>query len=331
MTIVPGSLIGFALVLVATTWAASALLGGALLAMRPRLRRLGPRAERRAASIAIALPVALGTLLAVGLAGFSVVGPWFGFADHCLDHGHHLHLCLYHGGAWSSQWWAVSSTAGLVALLGVGLTRTLHDAWSTCRRLRAVRAVSSEEILSDGTVIVRSPSRQPFCFTAGLFTPRIYIGSAALDQLAADEQAAMLAHERAHIAFGDVWRGSALSVLALLGAPGLAGAALRLWHEAGERLCDRVAAESLGSPDAVASAIVAFARAPVCGVGCAFVPRPAHVVERVEALLMDGPRGDAVAHRFAITAISAVLGAAVASAVLADPLHHAIETLLGSL
>lgn len=330
MTIELGSLIGFALVFFVTAWVASALLGGALLLGRARLRLLGPRAERRAAAIAIVLPAALGALLALGLAGFSVLGPSFGFPDHCLDHGDHLHLCLHHGAAWSSQWWAVSLTAGLGALLAVRLARAAHAAWTTRRRLRAVRAVSSERVTPDGTIVVCSPSRQPFCFAAGLGTPRIYVGSAAFDRLDDDEQAAMLAHERAHIAFGDVWRGSALSALALFGAPGFAAASVRRWRDAGERLCDRVAADALGSPETVAAAIIAFARAPASRFGCAFVPHPAQVVDRVEALLGDAPRGDRVARRFSAAAAGALLSAAVAAAVLVDPLHHAIETLLGS-
>ena len=327
----PGSLIGFALVWVVTTWLTSAGLAGWLLRARDRLRRMGPRAERRAASIALALPVALGAVVTIGLAGFSLLGPSFGVADHCLWHDHHLHLCLRHGTAWLTHSWTVALTAGLAALLVVRVARAAVRWWNTARRLRALRAVSCERAMPDGTLVVCAPSRQRFCFTAGLRTPRIYIGSATLDQLRRDEQRAMIAHERAHVAFGDLWRGSALSMLALLGAPGLAASALRAWRDAGERLCDRVAADTVGSPEAVASAIVAFARVPACSTGYAFLPHPAQVVERVEAVLGDAPRGDRAARRLGATAALALLGFAAFAALLADPLHHAVETLLGHL
>lgn len=331
MSLEPGGLIGFVLVFVVGTWATSALLGGALIAARAPLRRRGPRAERRAASIGIVLPVALGALLAVGLAGFSALGSRFGVADHCLDHPHHLHLCLYHGAAWTSQWWAVSFIAGLGALLAVRVARALHAAWAASRRLRALRAVSTVRHLADGTAVICSPSRQPYCFTAGLVRPRIYVGSAALEHLDDAEQAAMLAHERAHIAFGDVWRGNALSVLTLLAAPWFGAALLQRWSDAAERLCDRVAADEVSGPESVASAILAFARGPVCHLGCAFVPRSASVVDRIEAVLGDTPRGDRTARRFAVSAAAVFTAVGVAAIGLADPLHHAIETLLGSL
>ncbi len=326
-----GSLIGFALVFVAVTWASQAVLVGGLLAARERLRRLGPRAERRAASIALALPVALGVAASIGLAGFSLLGPALGAPDHCLEDGHHLHLCLRHGADWTAASWGVAVTAGLGALLVVRVSRGVADAWRASHRLRILRAVSSERLLADGTTLVCAPSRQPFCFTAGLRTPRVYVGTATLARLGDDQQTAMLAHERAHVAFGDLWRGTVLSALTVVGAPVAATLALARWRDAGERLCDRVAADAIGSPETVASAILAFARAPACTTGFAFVPHPSHVVDRVEALLADAPRGDRTARRFGVAAVAALGCAVVGATLLADPLHHAIETLLGSL
>jgi len=331
VTIELGSLIGFALVFVATTWLTSTLLCACLLRGRARLRARGPRAERRAASIALALPVAVGAALTTALAGFSVFGPSLGFADHCLEHGHHLHLCLRHGAEWLTRWWAVALIAGMGALLAARAVRAVHGWWRIASHLRAVHTVSSDHVLADGTLVVRVPSRQPFCFTAGLLSPRIYLGSATLDHLDDAQQSAVVAHERAHVAFGDLRRGSVLSLLALFGAPGLAASALTVWREASERLCDRVAAAAIGSPTTVASAILAFARAPACSAGCSFVPRCDQIADRVEAVLGGSAIGDPAARHLVATAAAAFLSIAVAAVALANPLHHAIETLLGSL
>jgi beta-lactamase regulating signal transducer with metallopeptidase domain len=325
-----GALIAFALVFFMTTWLASAVLCAAMLRGRPWLRRRGPQAERRAASIALTMPVAIGVALTASLAGFSMLGPSFGFADHCLAHEHHLHLCLQHAAQWTTRWWAIALVAGVGGLLAARVARLLQHWWTVSGHLRDLRAVSSEHAMSDGTVVLRAPSRQPFCFTAG-WSPRIYLGTALLDRLDDQQQAAVVAHERAHVAFGDLRRGKVLSICALAGAPGLAASALAAWRNAGERLCDRAAADAVRSPVTVASAILALARTSAPAIGCSFVPRRDQVADRIEAVLGNPATGKPTARRLGAVAATAFLGLAIAAVGLADPLHHAIETLLGSM
>jgi Zn-dependent protease with chaperone function len=326
-----GSIVGFALVFIATTWAISALLSGWLARSAARLRQVGPRAERRAASIALALPVAIGAALTAILIGFSLLGPTFGTLDHCAAHLEHLHLCIRHGAEWLSRWWATALAASVAALVVVRIAHAAHDSWTARRHLHSLRAVSSERILGDGTRVICAPSPRPFCFTAGLWAPRIYISTTTLDQLDAPQQRAVLAHERAHVAFGDLWRSRVLSILALLGAPVLAAATLRAWHRASERLCDRVAADELDSPATVAEALLAFARAPASPMRCSFVHEPDQIAERIQAVLGNADTGERAARRLRAVAISAFLLLSCAAVALVHPLHHTFELALGSL
>jgi hypothetical protein len=117
-------------------------------------------------------------------------------------------------------------------------------------------------------------------------------------------------------------------LLALLGAPVLARRALVMWRSATERVCDGRAAAEVDAA-AVASALVALARvgnAPAVGVAFA---SPAGVVERVEALLAPLPTGELMARRIARGLWLSLTACALAAALFADPLHHALETLLG--
>lgn len=53
--------------------------------------RLHPRTRARIYVLGAALPL---VVAAIVLAAILVPHTWFGLPDHCLSHGHHLHLCL---------------------------------------------------------------------------------------------------------------------------------------------------------------------------------------------------------------------------------------------
>ncbi|MBA3457038.1 MAG: hypothetical protein H0T42_28375, partial [Deltaproteobacteria bacterium] len=95
-----GSLAGFALVFVVTTWTLSAAGVLALSRAQPWLRRVGPMAERRAAETAAIVPVLLGMIAVATLLLQSTFG-----VDHCAAHGHHAHLCVTHGTQWIERTW----------------------------------------------------------------------------------------------------------------------------------------------------------------------------------------------------------------------------------
>ena len=139
----------------------------------------------------------------------------------------------------------------------------------------------------------------------------------------------MIAHERAHIQQGDVWREAALSALSVTGAPIVAGRALAAWKSATERLCDQIAAHSIGDAAAVASAMLAMSHSGPAS-ACAFTPRHDQLTDRVSAVLDETADGDNAATRLSRIATTAFCIAFLAAIALARPLHHALETLLGT-
>jgi Zn-dependent protease with chaperone function len=295
------------------------------------LRKAGPSAERRAAAWAIALPPLLALVVVGLLAGYSAFGAWFGVADHCPEHDHHLHLCLFHGTKWTSQVWAVATVAFLGTLAAVRVIHHAATLWRARLDLRRIAGLS-RHVDSPAGELLLAPASQRFCFVAGLLEPRIFVSTAAWECLDEEERVAMLAHERAHAEQGDPWRRSALGLLAIFGAPLVADHLVARWSRATERLCDHRAASTARGPDPVARALVSLsgirAVRPVVHSTC-FVPTARDLVDRVEAVLAGEGDGRLVARRIGLAAALGTAIVVVAATVLAQPIHHALETLLG--
>jgi Zn-dependent protease with chaperone function len=326
-----GSLVGFGLVLLVASWVGSALLGGALLAFRRRLRRAGPRAERVLASAALVAPPVAAATLVLSLAGLSLAQTTGG-GDHCTTHGHHLHLCLQHGGDWGESTAAVTALLLLGAVTVAGVIRRLRAYRATSGLLREIErhSVSHPDLPPEARLV---PSKSPLCVTAGLVHPRILISTASWALLATDERRAVLAHERAHVEHGDTrWR-FALSLLGALGLPGLGPRLLAIWVHASERLCDWQASFAVEEPTAVAEAPVRLARAsssaqaPRIAETLAFAS-PDALADRVEAILCAEPDGAALGLRAVMALTAATLAYVLVTVLFASPLHHAFETLL---
>lgn len=328
----PGSLLGFGLVFLAVSWAGSALLGGALMATRKRLRRAGPRTERALAAAALIAPPFAAATLVVSLAGLSLVQALSGRGDHCTTHDHHLHLCLQHGGDWSENIAAVVAVLLLGSVVMAGVVRRLRAYSATSGLLREIErhGVAHPELPADVCLV---PSETPLCVTAGIRNPRILVSTSSWALLAADERRAVLAHERAHLDHGDTrWR-FALSLLGAFGLPGIAPRLLAVWGHASERLCDWRASIAVEEPTVVAQALVRLARAastartPRIGEAMAFAS-PDSIADRVGAILDAEPDGAALGLRaLAALAVAAVVHA-LATVLFASPLHHLLETLL---
>lgn len=129
-------------------------------------------------------------------------------------------------------------------------------------------------------------------FTAGWLWPRIYVAHALADRLTAEELAAVVAHEGAHVARRDPLRLSLLRFLALtlFWIPALRRLAADVADEAEIRADDHAAR---GHPLALASAILALAgwRQPYPELGDAvgFADRAALLDRRVRRLAGEEP------------------------------------------
>lgn len=313
------SLVGFGVVFLLVC----AITSCVLASLVPKLARRGPSVERRLAALAALLPLVLAGAVVLILALQSMVG-----IDHCDTHGHHAHLCLQHGMLWAERPWAIAVVAAglaIVAARGIALFASNVRGRVLVARLRAQ--------LPDGARVQLVPSERVFCFVAGLRRPTIYVSTAARETLAPDEWEAMLAHELSHVTHRDLLHRLVLEVLLLFSAP-LAGIVIReRWDAATERLRDADAAERTSS-EAVASALVRMARAQALprrlGAVAAFTATGAQLLAtRVESLLEGAPLGEGNARQLARVVVGSTVATIALALVFAEPLHHALETLLG--
>jgi beta-lactamase regulating signal transducer with metallopeptidase domain len=331
----PESLIGFALVFLLACGVLSSALTCGLALARPWLARLGPAAERRAAEIAASLPILLALVLVAVLVARAGLMP-----DHCTAHDHHAHLCLEHGSGWAELPWVVAFVAlgttmivARLAMLGGVLLRG-HVAVARLRRVsRPVSQPVSQPVGQIDEDVHMVESSRAFCFVAGLYRPAIYTSTAAWQGLAHDEREAMLAHERAHVRGRDLARRAALELLACFAAPFAPRFLRRSWERATERLRDTQAATAVGAPDAVARAIVRLSRLgagrPVPGVAAFPADDGRALAERVQSLLAEQPAGEQAARTLGRAMTGTAVAIGLAAVALAEPLHHALETLLG--
>ncbi len=312
------SLIGFGAVFVLAAWTISAMLGLAVLLGRRRLRHVGPAFERRAIAMAAIAPVAVSIAVVVALL-------WQpGVDDHCPHHTHHAHLCLAHGAAWLDRPWA----AVLIAVAAV--TMLIRLGWvlgSVVRTTLAVARLRRVSTATNGVRLVESP--RSFCFVAGLRRPEVFVSTTAWDALDDRERAAMLAHERAHIQHGDLWRRTAMELLGVLAAPLVPSLLRRAWSSSTERLCDARAVEVVGRVP-VATALVHLCRAAKPQPAFAsFPPTAEALAERVQAVLAAEPMGEVAAGRLGAASVLSMVAFTALALAFAEPLHHALETLLG--
>ncbi len=314
-----GSLVGFGVLAVLLTTMFSVASAAIVALARERLRRAGAAAERRAAAWALVAPVALAVTIVVLLA---IRGS--GSSDHCEGHGHHAHLCLVHGAEWLQRPWAVALAAGsaITMLLRLGVVALRHA--RTKIAIARVRKVAQ----LDGDVRIARSDRT-FCFVVGWRRPEVFVSSRAWEVLSATERNAVLEHEQAHVAHGDLSLRIALDLAGVFSAP-LVGNWLReWWADASERLCDLRAAERT-DPETVASALVKLARAGTPQLlPSGFTPGAEALDRRVRGVLRGGSTGESVARRVAMLGAGLSIGLLAVVAAFAPALHHALETLLG--
>jgi len=322
------SLIGFGLVVITVSMLTSLLLSGALVRFAKRLHEVGPRAGRRAATLAVILPPLIGVIVSGTIAASSLLA-YFAGQDHCLGHGHHLHLCPIHGAQWLSEPWAVAAMAFFGTFVIVRLGQTVWGHVSAQRLARRLRLVGEPIGHYEHTFIV--PSDERFAFTAGVFTPTVIISRAAWDALDVSQRQAVLAHEHAHVRNGDLWKRAILGLLACFGAPILIQNALKLWDIASERVSDHEAARQVGKPSVVASAILRLARTRTTNQvpAVAVFAAACHVEGRIHSLFDHPESGSHAAKKLLIVLVLGVGAVALAVASFSESLHHLLETILG--
>lgn len=103
-------------------------------------------------------------------------------------------------------------------------------------------------------------SEEPLCFVHGVRPSRLVVSRGVLEALSEADLASVLAHEAAHVSRGDPFWRPLGRLAALAHFPGLGERAFRRWLVEQETLCDHIAACRVGSPIAMAEALVRFGR-----------------------------------------------------------------------
>jgi Zn-dependent protease with chaperone function len=303
-------LLALGAVIVPLAWAASA---GSLVLL-PIVRRWSPVARADAAAWLALAPALAALALAAAVATPSVLyGIGLGF-DHCTGHGHHDHLCLWHGAELPAWLAAVGAVAW--AVVGVRFGRVLVG----LVRMERVGAGLAGVARIEGEVHV-VPTSIAVCHTIGVVRPRVFVSRAVVDRLGVASLRAVVAHERAHLSQHHPAWSAALAFAAAFAPP--ASMWLRAWRDAAEEVADDVAAAATDGPT-VADAIVAVARMNL-GRTPGFAFGDSSTERRVTRLLdaRAAPRKSA-----AWAGAVAMLGAALTVVAVAhEPLHHAVEEL----
>jgi hypothetical protein len=241
--------------------------------------------------------------------------------DHCLGHHDgHPHLCLSHG-----DWLPNLLGWCLLAASALTLAWALHRA--STRRLRGRANLDALSLLgaTERPGYTLLDLEQPLAFTAGLWAPRVWVSKGMLDRIGGVGLRAVLAHEAAHARHRDPLRQLLLETAALVLPVPVRKELLTDLGLALERRADEAAAGAIGSRLRVAETLLQAQRMLALRPLAASFFQGSRLEARVTALL--DPPVVAPARRLWPWAIGAVATAAL----LADPLHHGVETLLGFL
>ncbi len=164
---------------------------------------------------------------------------------------------------------------------------------------------------------------EPVALAVGLFRPSIFISRALLEHLGVEGREIVEAHERAHLARGDLWARFLMTVVCGLYPDRVAAALQQALVLAQEQACDAAVANSHSRVEIAETLVRMERRRGVHSHLCAGF-QDADIALRVRALLE--PDFEPIKRSMMRTsAISAVLVSAVFVAL--EPLHHKIEAL----
>jgi len=293
--------------------------------LRQRLMQVAPARRARALLALCVLPA----MSAIGLTALcffpSTLSTLWSGVDHCLEHGDgHLHFCLAHApsSSESSFGWLI---AGIVAA-GL-LLRGLHSFSRMGHAHRTLRQLFHAAVFDHGREVWLVESDVPLAVTIGIRRPRILVSTELLRKMPSELVDAVVEHERAHVRRRDVLGKLVASLLSLLHLPRTRRGLLAALDLASEQACDEEAAVRVGDRLRVAQALLYVQRllqGSTVNLGLAGVAfEGSSVAPRVESLLADAmPPGSSQSARW-------LAAAAVALVLLAEPLHHQTETILG--
>lgn len=310
--------------LVVTTLLAGGLVAAGSQALGftyPRLRgafgRLAPENRAHVLSLMAGLPwlLAFGTLLLTFLPSFITIPGLI--QDHCLPHDHHPHLCLRHG-LWapSGQAWVILAILGFAgSVFWFRFLRRLLDGQRQVRMLlRLAKKAGDFHLL---------PSSKALAFSAGLLRPRTLLSSMVMSSLDEDDLKVLLAHETAHALRRDALRLVVAEAMLMAAPRRMRRMLLDDLSLACEEACDRAALPQAGCPERMAEVLLRVQRLGMVTPAGQPGATGSQLPLRVRALLGDPYPPSPTWTR--------LLWCSPLLLLLADPVHHAAESLLGLL
>ncbi len=213
--------------------------------------------------------------------------------------------------------WVTLITASLLMLRLVQVTT---ESILAMRRIRRLLERSATRTASGRWNV---PYAEPIALAVGLFRPSIFISNAVAEHLGPDGCEIVEAHERAHLARGDLWARFAMTVVCGLYPDRVVATLQQALILAQEQACDAAISNSHSRLE-IAETLVRMERSRGVRSHLCAGFQDADIALRVRALLE--PDFEPLNRSMMRTsAISAVLIAAVFVAL--EPLHHKIEAL----
>jgi Zn-dependent protease with chaperone function len=309
----------------AATSVVVAVLAGAL---RPLLREAAPSLRGDVAFVGGVLPAVV-AIAGTAAAAWPPIGSALGLLpDHCLQHDHHLHVCIIHRAAQHSSLLAL----GAIALAAWALRASLLLRTQLRSRRDALELERLGTTSGAPFPVIEIPGSPRLCHAVGSFRRRILLSESLATQLEPVELRCALAHETAHLNRHDPLAGLVMSSAGLFALPFCLGALQRDYRVAAEQACDDAAACVVGNGVLVAEALVSVARLQRSGAAPRFATEAfgfgQHPLEaRVRRLL----RASGFQQRRALAlplAAGIACGACALALQQASSVHHAVETAL---
>jgi len=292
-----------------------------------RMARRAPRTRAATAALFATAPVALATLLVALCFAPGVVGWATASGDHCAKHPEHPHLCLVHPLA-SREPAVAIALASLLAVAGCAATRAARAVARARRDVEHLRT-GRIEALERGVELI--DSRRVFSFATGGPRARILISTALAQAVEPGVLAAVIAHERAHLARLDPWIGAVARIASRAIPRAVREQILGELDLASELACDEAAARDVGDRLLVARALVAVARLASADRGARALFARSFASASIElrvASLLEAPSGVAPARTRAtrwLRRAATALALAALVAIASQPVHHLVE------
>jgi beta-lactamase regulating signal transducer with metallopeptidase domain len=317
----------FVLALVSFLVPSCALFALAAPAVLGRVAGWAPVQRHRAVWLLCAAPLSMTFALFAASVMPALESLLFSAVDHCLAHDDgHAHLCFIHRThhAPHAWFWVLTAMASTWLLW--------HVCAAVARAVHSMRIVRSLVLTGDNprgrTVVLEHSSA--LCITAGLLRPRVLVSRGLLEALSPDQQRALLAHEQGHTERRDALMRFTAAILSRVYPRQLRRRMLDELELAAEQACDEAAASAVRDRLVVADTILAVERATSDIPGdlrpLAVAMGQLAIETRVRALL-DPPEQRGALH----LAYAAMVAISIGLALQADPLHHAVESLLSPL